>query len=129
MFKKLEHVHIITPNIDESLKFYTQIIGFKIIEKKIIRGLSIAHLSLNDVRTLELIEIKDAAPIPEKPHVGYSLMALIVEDMEEAINHLKAHNVKITRKPRRMSDSERGGFRGEFQDNNGVTIEIRQLGN
>jgi catechol 2,3-dioxygenase-like lactoylglutathione lyase family enzyme len=128
MFKKLEHVHIITPNIEESLKFYTEILGFKITEKRIIRDMSIAVLSLNDVRTVELIEIKDAAPIPEKRQVGYSLMALIVEDMEEAINHLKAHNVKITREPRSMSDEERGGFRGEFQDNNGVSIEIRQLG-
>jgi predicted enzyme related to lactoylglutathione lyase len=56
------------------------------------------------------------------------MMALIVEDMEEAINHLNANNVKITREPKSMSDENRGGFRGEFQDNNGVTIEIRQLG-
>ena len=130
MFKEIEHVHITTSNLEESVKFYTEVLGFKVHEKLIInnRGISeVAHLNLNNSR-LELIEIKDAAPVPEKPQVGYSMMALIVEDMEEAINHLKANNVKITREPKSMSDENRGGFRGEFQDNNGVTIEIRQLG-
>ena len=109
MFKEIEHVHITTSNLAESIKFYTEILGFKVHEKLIInnRGISeVAHLHLNN-----------------------SMMALIVEDMEEAINHLKANNVTITRDPKIMSDENRGGFRGEFQDNNGVTIEIRQLGN
>jgi len=130
MFKEIEHVHITTTNLEESVKFYTEVLGFKVHEKLLInnRGISeVAHLYLNNSR-LELIEIKDASPVPDEPQVGYSMMALIVEDMEEAINHLIANNVKITKEPKSMRDSDRGGFRGEFQDNNGVTIEIRQLG-
>ena len=124
MFKEMEHVHITTKNLRESVKFYTKILGFKVLERLTInnRGISeVAHLYLNNSR-LELIEIKDADPVPENPQVGYSVMALIVEDMEDANNHLRAHNVRITREPVRMSDEYRGGFRGEFQDNNGVTI-------
>ena len=130
MFKEIEHVHITTSNLQESVKFYTEVLGFKIHEILQIynRGISeVAHLYLSDSR-LELIEIKDAAPVSEKPRVGYSMMAIIVDDMEEAINHLKAHNVRISREPKKMADESRGGFRGEFQDNNGITIEIRQLG-
>ena len=129
MFKEIEHVHITTSNLEESVKFYTEVLGFKVHEKLIInnRGISeVAHLYLYDSR-LELIEIKDADPVSDKPQVGYSMMALIVDDMEEAINHLKIHNVRITREPKRMVNSSRGGFRGEFQDNNRITIEIRQL--
>ena len=129
MFKEIEHVHITTSNLEESVKFYTEVLGFNVHEKLIInnRGISeVAHLYLYDSR-LELIEIKDADPVSDRPQVGYSMMALIVDDMEEAINHLKSHNVRITREPKRMSDESRGGFRGEFQDNNGITIEIRQL--
>jgi len=112
MFKEIEHVHITTPSLEKSLKFYTEILGFKILERKTInnRGVSdIAHLSLNKSR-LELIEIKNAAPVPEKPQAGYSMMALIVEDMKEAINHLKANHVKISREPRSMSEL------GRFED-------------
>ena len=129
MFKEIEHIEIITPNLEESIKFYTEIIGFEIINRKKIgiRGISeIAHLSLNNSR-LELIEIRNAAPVIEQPHVGYRMMALIVDDMEKAIKHLKANRVKIVREPISMSKEDRGGSRGVFQDNNGVKIEIRQL--
>lgn len=130
MFKEIEHIEIITPNLEESIKFYTEIIGFEIINRKKIGicGISeIAHLSLNNSR-LELIEIRNAAPVLEQPHVGYRMMALIVDDMEKAIKHLKVNSVKVVREPIGMSKEDRGGFRGVFQDNNGVKIEIRQLG-
>jgi len=130
MFKEIEHIEIITPNLEESIKFYTEIIGFEIINRKKIgvRGVSeIAHLSLNNSR-LELIEMGIAAPVQNQPHVGYRMMALLVDDMEKAIKHLKTNDVKIVIEPRGMSVEDRGGFRGVFQDNNGVKIEIRQLG-
>jgi catechol 2,3-dioxygenase-like lactoylglutathione lyase family enzyme len=125
MFKEIEHVHITTKNLRESVKFYTKILGFKVLERLTINNRGISEVVR--AHRLELIEIKDADPVPENPQVGYSVMALIVEDMEDAINHLRAHNVLITREPVRISDEYRGGFRGEFQDNNGVTIEIRQI--
>ena len=130
MFTEIEHVEIITPDLEDSIKFYTEIIGFEIINRKKIgiRGVSeIAHLSLNNSR-LELIEMKDAAPVIEQPHIGYRMMALLVDDMGVAIQHLKDNGVKIVREPISMSEADRGGFRGVFQDNNGVSIEIRQLG-
>ena len=130
MFKEIEHVEIITPDLEESIKFYTEIIGFEIINRKKIgiRGVSeIAHLSLNNSR-LELIEMKEAAPVIEQPHIGYRMMALLVDAMGVAIQHLKDNGVKIVREPISMSEEDRGGFRGVFQDNNGVSIEIRQLG-
>ena len=116
--------------MEESLKFYTEIIGFKLIRRSKLDGSTgiteIAHLSLGDTR-IELLEIPDAAPLPDQPYVGYRMMAIIVEDMDSAIKYLREHNVEITREPVSMAKSHRGGFRGEFKDNNGVTIEIRQL--
>ena len=106
MFKEIEHIEIITPNLEESIKFYSEIIGFEIINRKTIgvRGVSeIAHLSLNNSR-LELIEIRKAAPVLEQPHVGYRMMALLVDDMEKAIKHLKTNDVKIVIEPRSMSE-------------------------
>ena len=91
MFTEIEHVEIITPDLEDSIKFYTEIIGFEIINRKKIgvRGVSeIAHLSLNNSR-LELIEMKDPAPVIEQPHIGYRMMALLVDNMGVAIQHLK----------------------------------------
>lgn len=50
------------------------------------------------------------------------MMAVTVDDMPAAIAHLKKHGVKIIREPVSLGES----MRGEFQDNNGVTIEIRK---
>ena len=55
-------------------------------------------------------------------------MALLVDNMGVAIQQLKDNDVKIVREPISMSEADRGGFRGVFKDNNGVSIEIRQLG-
>ena len=130
MFTEIEHVEIITPDLEDSIKFYTEIIGFEIINRKKIgiSGVSeIAHLSLNNSR-LELIEMKDPAPVIEQPHIGYRMMALLVDNMGVAIQHLKDNGVKIVREPISMSEADRGGFRCVFKDNNGVSIEMRQLG-
>ncbi len=130
MFKEIDHLEITSQNMEESLKFYTEILGFQIIRRSKMDGSTgiteIAHLSLGDNK-IELVEIPDAAPLPDQPHVGYRMMAITVEDMDAAIKYLKENNVEITREPVSMGKDHRGGFRGEFQDNNGVTIEIRQL--
>ena len=130
MFNKIDHVEITTPNMNESLTFYTEILGFKLERKKTIvtdfGSTVIAHLSLNGYG-LELIEINKELLIPKSPYLGYRMMALTVDDMDNAIKYLKENGVTIRREPVKMSKEDRGGFRGEFLDNNGVPIEIRQL--
>jgi len=125
MFNTIDHVEIITRNMAESVKFYTEVLGFKYKSGHKMdgsRGLTeIVFLTLGDT-SLELLEFPDAAPIPAQPHVGYRMMAVTVDDMQAAIAHLKKHGVKITREPVSLGES----MRGEFQDNNGVTIEIRK---
>ena len=72
---------------------------------------------------MELLEFPKAGPIPSQPHVGYRMMAVTVDDMHAAIEHLRKHGVTISREPINLGDS----MRGEFKDNNGITIEIRKL--
>jgi catechol 2,3-dioxygenase-like lactoylglutathione lyase family enzyme len=125
MFNTIDHVEIITRNMAETVKFYTEVLGFKPKSSHKMdgsRGITeITFLTLGDT-SLELLEFPDAAPIPPQPHVGYRMMAITVDDMPAAIAHLKRHEVKITREPVSLGES----MRGEFQDNNGVTIEIRK---
>jgi len=125
MFKAIDHVEIITRNMAESVKFYTEVLGFKHKSGHKMdgsRGITeIVFLTLGNT-SLELLEFPDAAPIPTQPHIGYRMMAITVDDMPAAIKHLKKHGVKITREPVSLGES----MRGEFMDNNGVTIEIRK---
>jgi lactoylglutathione lyase len=50
------------------------------------------------------------------------MIAVTVDDMQAAIEHLKKHGVTISREPVSLGAS----MRGEFKDNNGNTIEIRK---
>ncbi len=125
MFNVIDHIEIITRNMAESIEFYTKVLGFEVKSQHKMdgsRGITeIVFLTLGDT-SLELLEFPDAKPIPEQPHIGYRMMAITVDDMDAAIKHLKKHNVTISREPMNLGSS----MRGEFKDNNGVTIEIRK---
>ena len=94
MLNTIDHVEIITRNIAESVKFYTEVLGFKYKSGHKMdgsRGITeIVFLSLGDT-SLELLEFPEAAPIPAQPNVGYRMMAVTVDDMPEAIAHFKKH--------------------------------------
>ena len=125
MFNAIDHVEIVTRNMEESIKFYTEVLGFEVKSSRKMDGsrgvTEIAFLTLGE-STLELLEFPDAAPIPEQPCVGYRMMSVTVDDMQAANEHLKKHGVTISREPVSLGES----MRGEFKDNNGVTIEIRK---
>ena len=102
MFKRIDHVEIVTDRLDDSVKFYTEVLGFTVRERdRIARpgsdaALNLVYLELGGT-TVELIKFDGVpvAPEPEKEHLGYRLMALEVEDMKEAEAYLKTKGVDI----------------------------------
>lgn len=125
MFKRIDHVEIIPSNFQKSVDFYCNVLEFKAVETKSINSDDInqvAYLSLGDT-TLELIDVvKSQSASKESWQVGYSMMALEVEDMDQAIEYLKANNIAITWGPVDLGDS----VRAEINDPDGLTIELRQ---
>lgn len=125
MFNRIDHTEITTRDMAESVKFYTEILGFEVTSQHKMdgsRGITeIVFMKLGDT-SLELLEFPDAEPISEKPQVGYRMMAITVDDMPSAIKYLKEKGVTISREPMSLGES----WRGEFLDNNGLAIEIRQ---
>jgi len=125
MFNRIDHTEITTRDMAGSVKFYTEILGFQVTSQHKMdgsRGITeIVFMKLGDT-SLELLEFPDAEPISEKPQVGYRMMAITVDDMPSAIKYLKEKGVTISREPMSLGES----WRGEFLDNNGLSIEIRQ---
>jgi len=125
MFNRIDHTEITTRDMAGSVKFYTEILGFKVTSLYKMdgsRGITkIVFMKLGDT-SLELLEYPDAEPISEKPQVGYRMMAITVDDMPSAIKYLREKGVTINREPMSLGES----WRGEFLDNNGLAIEIRQ---
>jgi catechol 2,3-dioxygenase-like lactoylglutathione lyase family enzyme len=128
MFKRIDHVEIVTDRLDDTVQFYTEVLGFEIRERDRIarpgsdQALNLIYLDLGGT-TVELIKFDGVAvaPEPEKEHLGYRLMALEVEDMKEAAAYLQTKGVDIVWGPMFRENYARA----EICDPNGYRIELR----
>ncbi len=125
MFKKIDHVEIIPGNADITIDFYTNILNFKVKERKKIDKppmKEVIFLELNDT-IIELVSVQNPSPRSADPwQIGYRMFALEVEDMDEAIAYLKSKEVEISMGPVNLGKSKRA----EIKDPDGLSIELRQ---
>ncbi|KXS42548.1 MULTISPECIES: VOC family protein [unclassified Candidatus Frackibacter] len=125
MFKRIDHVEIIPSDIEVSITFYTEILGFKIKQREEVDAPSIKEvvfLELND-SMLELLSMKEPQPINKQDRqVGYRMLALEVEDMDEVITYLEDKGVEVSWGPVDLGPSKRA----EIRDPDGLPIELRQ---
>jgi glyoxylase I family protein len=130
MFKRIDHVEIVTDQPERTERFYVEVLGFRRRSELRIplsspgAEMRLVYLDLGD-GTVELMSYEgvEVAPQPRKEHLGYRMMALEVEDMQKAVAHLESKGVAVTWGP-----VVREGLyaRAEIQDPNGFAIELRQ---
>jgi glyoxylase I family protein len=110
-FKRLDHIGMTTADIDRFIDFYTGILGFEVRERWKVEGRKrlkgVANLSLNapnsgeDGSVLELFAIDPDEPddpnhsAPAFEQTGFRLLALEVDDMDEAIEYLEGKGIKV----------------------------------
>ena len=124
MFKRIDHVEITSGDLERSIRFYKEVFGFALKER--IKPSSpeikeIAFLTLGDTM-LEVLSIKNSAPPPQGPQVGFRSMAIEVDDMDRAIEYLKGKGVEVLREPVKIGTSKRA----EILDPDGLSVELRQ---
>lgn len=128
MFKRIDHVEIVTDQPERTVAFYTEVLGFKLRARDQVPGgegvkLNLAYLELGGT-TVELISYDGlkVAPAPTEEHLGYRMIALEVEDMNAAIAFLATKGVAVVWGPRQRETYARA----EITDPNGYHIELRQ---
>jgi len=129
MFKRIDHVEIVTDQLDCTVLFYTEVLGFRVKARDRIErsGLGVpidlVYLDLGGT-VVELISYEGASvdPAPEKEHLGYRMIALEVDDMDETTDYLRSKGVEIVWGPRLRETYSRA----EICDPNGYRIELRQ---
>jgi len=129
MFKRIDHVEIVTDQLDCTVLFYTEVLGFRVKARDRIErsGLGVpidlVYLDLGGT-VVELISYEGASvdPAPEKEHLGYRMIALEVDDMDETTDYLRSKGVEIVWGPRVCETYSRA----EICDPNGYRIELRQ---
>lgn len=128
---KVDHIGIAVKDLDESLKFYTEILGLNCQGTEIVeeQKVKVAFLPCGDSE-LELLEsTSPEGPIAkfiEKNGEGVQHIALRVENIDEALDFLKAKGMRlIDEKPRYGA----GGARIAFlhpKATKGILLEISE---
>jgi len=129
LFKKIDHVEIVTDQPERSVEFYTGVLGFKLKFRDRVPlpggggSLGIVYLDLGG-SAIELLTY-DGVPVgaaAQTLQLGYRMMALEVDDMKKTLEYLKAKGIEPVWGPVFRENYARA----EIRDPNGCHIELRQ---
>jgi catechol 2,3-dioxygenase-like lactoylglutathione lyase family enzyme len=129
MFVRIDHVEIVTEQLERTVEFYTGVLGFTVKGRDRVEGsalgvpLNLVYLDLGGT-VVELISYEGArvAPAPREEHLGYRMIALEVDDMQGTAEYLTTKGVDIVWGPKVRETYARA----EIRDPNGYHIELRQ---
>ena len=125
LFKRIDHTEIVPSNVEKTVDFYQEILGFTLKNRVTVDAppmKEVIYLELGDTM-IEVISAENPSPKSgEAWQVGYRAIALEVSDMQEAVEYLQGKGVAMSREPVDLGTS----IRGEIQDPDGLTIELRQ---
>ena len=128
MFKRIDHIELVTGNPERAIAFYTGVLGFRVrardrVPNTLLGPLDLAYLDLGGT-TIELMTYPEAKPAEREPgeRLGYRMMALEVEDMDAALALLKTKGVDPSWGPVKRPSYARA----EIRDADGNAIELRQ---
>ncbi|HCO19463.1 methylmalonyl-CoA epimerase [Gudongella oleilytica] len=131
MVTKIDHIGIAVKNLEETLKFYGDVLGIKCVSQEVVeeQKVKVAFLPVGDTEVELLESTSEDGPIAkfiEKKGEGIQHIAFKVDNIEEAIRELEEKGVRmIDEKPRYGA----GGARIAFlhpKSTSGVLIEISQ---
>jgi len=97
---KLDHVGIAVKSIDETLKFYTDVLGLDLASTEIVeeQKVKVAFLPIGDTEVELLESTQDDGPIAkyiERSGEGVQHLAFLVENIEEAIADMKNKGMRM----------------------------------
>jgi catechol 2,3-dioxygenase-like lactoylglutathione lyase family enzyme len=129
MFKRIDHIELLTAAPERTVAFYTTVLGFLERERRRIPEtpsgpLDLVYLDLGGT-TLEVMCYPDAgsiAPRSAEQRLGWQCLALEVDDMDAALRMLDQKGVQAAWGPVKRPDYARA----EIRDPDGNPIELRQ---
>lgn len=129
MFKRIDHIELLTAAPERIVAFYTAQLGFRERERTHIPQtpsgpLDLVYLELGDT-TVEVMCYPQAGSIParaDETRLGWQCLALEVEDMDAALAMLEKSGVKPAWGPLKRP----AYARAEIRDPDGNPIELRQ---
>ncbi|HEX3204255.1 MAG TPA: VOC family protein [Nitrospiraceae bacterium] len=105
--KKLLHTRMRVSDMDETIGFYTNVLGLEVMERKTSpRGSHLAFLKVpNSEELIELASYPPSGPVKVQEDLVH--LAFQVENLDETMNALADKGVPITDGPTRSSSGSR----------------------
>jgi len=128
---KVDHIGIAVKNLDETLKFYSDVLGLELGGTEVVeeQKVKVAFLPVGDTEVELLESTSEDGPIAkfiEKNGEGIQHIAFRVENIEDAIEYMKSKGMKmIDEKPRYGA----GGAKIAFvhpKSSNRVLVELSE---
>jgi glyoxylase I family protein len=123
---KIHHIAIICSDYEKSKYFYTQILGFPIINETFREHRNSYKLDLKvaDNDMIELFSFPNPAPRCSPENCGLRHLAFAVEDINESVNYLELQGVNV--EPIRVDELTGKKFTF-FKDPDNLPLEIYEL--
>ncbi|MDP1767339.1 MAG: VOC family protein [Nitrospirota bacterium] len=104
---KLLHTRMRVSDLDQTIRFYTTVLGLEVIERKTSpRGSQLAFLKVpNSDELIELTSFPPSGPVKVQEDLVH--LAFQVENMDDTITSLTARGVTITDGPTQTSSGSR----------------------
>ncbi len=124
--KAIDHIAINTVDIEESVAFYTQVMGFELIKRVPNGDNTLVYLRVNELSTLELFDHEKAIGYCEHPEdaSGVAHIAFAVSGINEWNERLKARGVEFTLPLCTLEHLGKNVLL--FKDPSGVVVELSE---
>lgn len=126
MFNAIHHVAIICSDYPRSKRFYTEVLGLKVIAENYreARDSYKLDLALPDGSQVELFSFPSAPERPSFPEAqGLRHLAFLVDDVEKIKAYLESNDVEV--EPIRIDEFTGKAFTF-FKDPDGLPLEVYQ---
>lgn len=121
-----EHIHLRTPNAEETAQWYQDKLGAEIVRTKMADGSNRIDLNLAGQKVfIAQLDPAKTGEAPRSPYMGLEHFGLTVTNMTEAVAELKAKGVVFTMEPKQIRPGTTIAFLTAPQN---VSIELIQRG-
>ena len=105
--KKLLHTRMRVSDMDQTIAFYTQVLGLEVVERHTSpRGSYLAFLSVpNSEELIELCSFPPSGPVKVQGDLVH--LAFQVDNLDETISALNSKGIRITDGPTKSSSGSR----------------------
>ena len=123
MITGIEHFAVVTTDVEKAAKFYKDVLGFRERGRlQTAHSGTIIFITLGGAE-LELFGGGEIAPKPEGRKVGYTHIALTVDDIGADYERIAKTGVEFSMKPTAVESGMKIAF---FADPDGNTLELMQ---